>query len=125
MNFLVRWIITAIGVGAAVWLIPGINTIGANSTISVFAMALVLALVNISIKPVLKVLSMPITILTLGLFYLVLNACLLELAAWAALNIFGSGIAISSFGSALLGSIVISIVSAITSSIWDKNDDKK
>ena len=122
MNFVVRWIVTAIAVGAAVWLVPGISTVGSDSTIAIGALALVLSLINVSLKPVLKVLSFPITVITLGVFYLILNALMLELAAWAATGIFSSGIAIDGFGSAVFGSIVISIVSAIVNGILGNND---
>ncbi len=67
-------------------------------------------------------LSLPITVITLGIFYLIVNALLLELAAWAATGIFGSGIAIDGFGSALIGSIVISIISAIANGIIGAED---
>ena len=117
MNFIIRWIVTAIAVGAAVWIIPGITTIGSNSAIAVAALALVLALINVSIKPILQALSLPISILTLGIFYLIVNALLLELAAWMAGGLFASGIVIDGFASAFLGSIVISIVSAIVNSV--------
>ena len=117
MSFIIRWIATAIAVGVAVWIVPGISAVGNNATLAVAALALVLSLINVSLKPILQFLSLPITVITLGIFYLVVNALLLELAAWAAGGIFGSGIVIDGFGSALLGSIVISIVSAIVNGI--------
>ena len=83
MNFLIRWIATAVAVGVAVWLLPGISTVGPNGTIAIVVGALVLSLINISIKPIAQVIGAPITVLTLGLFYIVVNALLLELAAWA------------------------------------------
>ena len=122
MNFLIRWIVTAVAVGAAVWIVPGISSVGPNATIAVAAMALILSLINVSLKPVLQALSLPITILTLGVFYLVVNAFLLELAAWAASGLFGSGIVIDGFFPALLGSIIVSIVSAIVNSMIGNNE---
>ena len=117
MNFIIRWIVTAIAVGAAVWIVPGLEAIGSNATVSVIVLALVLALINTSIKPVLQFLSLPISVLTLGIFSLIVNALMLELAAWLAGGIFGSGIAISGFGAAFLGSIIISIVSALVNGL--------
>lgn len=117
MNFIIRWLVTAVAVAAAVWIVPGITTVGNDATIAIIVGALVLSLVNIAIKPVLQLLSLPITVLTLGIFYLIVNALLLELAAWAATGMFGSGIAIDGFGSAFLGSIVISIISAIVNNV--------
>lgn len=117
MNFIIRWLVTAVAVAAAVWIVPGITTVGNDATIAIIVGALVLSLINIAIKPVLQLLSLPITVLTLGIFYLIVNALLLELAAWAATGMFGSGIAIDGFGSAFLGSIVISIISAIVNNV--------
>ena len=116
MNFLIRWIVTAVAVGAAVWIVPGITTVGPNGTIAIAVGALVLSLVNVAIKPLAQMLSLPITVLTLGIFYIIVNALLLELAAWASTGLFGSGIAVAGFGSAFFGSIIISIVSAIVNS---------
>ena len=122
MGFVVRWIATAVAAGVAVWIVPGITTVGSDATLAVIALALVLSLINVSLKPILQFLSLPITVLTLGIFYLILNALILELAAWASTGIFGSGIAIDGFGSAFIGSIVISIVSALVNGILGKND---
>lgn len=120
MNFILRWLATAIAVGVAVWIVPGIIVVGGNGGFAVVALALVLSLINISLKPILQLLSLPISVLTLGIFYLVVNALMLMLAAWAASGMFGGGIAIDGFGSALLGSIVISIVSAIVNGVIGK-----
>lgn len=117
MSFLIRWVVTAIAVGAAVWIVPGITTVGSDATVAVIAGALILSLINISIKPILQILSLPITVFTLGIFYLIVNALLLELAAVVGTSLFGSGIAVNGLGSAILGSIVISIVSAIVNSV--------
>ena len=75
--------------------------------------ALALALVNATLKPILALLSFPITIVTLGLFYLVLNALMLELASYLSREIFHAGISIESFGSAFFGAIIISIVATV------------
>ncbi len=122
MNFIIRWIATAIAVGAAVWLVPGITTVGSDATIAIAVGALVLSLINIVLKPILQVISLPITVLTLGVFYVIVNALLLELAAWAATGLFGSGIAVDGFGAAFIGSIIISIVSAIVNSVLGGKD---
>ena len=117
MNFIIRWIVTAVAAGAAVWLVPGITTIGSDSLMAVVAFALVLSLVNAVIKPAAQFVSFPLSVLTLGIFYLIVNALMLELAAWASAGLFGSGIAVASFGSAFAGSIVISIVSALVNGL--------
>ena len=106
MSFLIRWIVTAIAVAAAVWLIPGIEIIGGDSAwVGIVIFALFLSLI-------------------LGIFYLVVNTALLYLAAWLANGLFGVGFWISGFGSAFLASIVISIVSAIVNAIVAGDNNK-
>lgn len=118
MGFIIRWLVTAVAVGVAVWLVPGIDIIGGTSAWAGIALfALVLSLVNISVKPVLQVLSLPVTVLTLGIFYLIVNTLMLYVAAWLANGIFQVGFDIATFGSAFVASIVISIVSSIVNAL--------
>lgn len=124
MNFVIRWLATAIAVGVAVWLVPGIEAIGAEAWVAVVLVSLILSLINISIKPILQVLSLPITCLTLGIFYLVVNTAMLYLAAWLVANIFAAGLSIASFGSAFVASIVISIVSSLVNSLIGNEDTR-
>ena len=98
--------------GAAIWLVPGIEVVGGAYAAPVFT-ALFLALVNACVKPVLKVLSLPLTIMSLGLFSLVINAFMLELASYLARNITHAGILIDGFGAAFFGALVISIVTSL------------
>lgn len=109
-KFLVRWVITAIAVSFAITLIPCITFNSENSlTASIFVFSMFLALINVTIKPLLQALSLPVTILTLGLFALVVNTGMLYLAAWCSTSFFGIGAAITDFGSAFIASILISI----------------
>ena len=110
MNFIIRWIVTAISVAAAVWLVPGIEILSNSASwVGIVFFALILSLINMSIKPV--------TVLTLGIFYLVVNTLLLYIAAWLANGLFGAGFYIASFGSAFVASIVISLVSALVNGL--------
>ena len=114
MNFILRWLGCAIAVAVAVWIVPGISVIGGDSSwVPVVITALFLALINLSLKPLLQVLSLPVTVLTLGIFALIVNALMLELASWLAGSIFGAGLVISGFGAAFIASIIVSIVSAL------------
>lgn len=123
MGFVLRWIVTAVAVAAAVWVVPGIEVSSATeSWVGVAVFSLFLALLNMSIKPILQILSLPITCLTLGFFYLVVNTLMIYLASWLADSLFGAGIVIGSFGSAFVASIVISVVSAILGSITGANE---
>lgn len=112
MEFLGTWLVTAIATAAAIALVPGINAVG-GSFLGPVMCALALALVNAIIKPVVEVMSLPITIVSLGLFLLIINAFMLEIAGSISISLFGSGIEISSFGAAIAGSIVISLASMI------------
>lgn len=122
MRFIIRWIVTALAVGAAVWLVPGIEVLDGTAWAGIAIVALVLSLINMSIKPILQILSLPVTVLTLGIFYLVVNTLLLYLAAWLANGLFGIGFHIATFGSAFVASIVISIVSALVNGILGPAD---
>lgn len=118
MNFIIRWIVTAIAVGAAVWIVPGIEIVSTGeSWVGIAFFALILSLINMSVKPILQVLSLPVTVLTLGIFYIVVNTLLLYIAAWLANGLFGAGFYIASFGSTFVASIVISIVSALVNGL--------
>lgn len=114
MNFLGRWIITAIAVALAVWLVPGLHTVGGSDAIyGVIVMALALGLVNSVVKPIVQFLSFPVTVITLGIFLLVINAAMFALASWLSTSVLGMGVVYDDFGSALIGALIVSFVSAI------------
>lgn len=114
MEFIGTWLVTAIACAVAIGIVPGIEAVG-GSYEGPLMCALALALINASIKPVAQVLSLPLTVATLGLFYLVVNAVMLQLASGISLSLFGSGIEIHGFGAALMGSVVVSIASMVLS----------
>ncbi|MDO4539423.1 MAG: phage holin family protein [Coriobacteriales bacterium] len=115
MQFLMTWLVTAIAAAFATWIVPGMVELGGVAGIVVFALSI--ALVNASVRPIMQVISLPITIVTLGIFHFVINALALNLASWLSLNIFNMGVYVVDFWAALWGSIVISIVSSIVGSI--------
>lgn len=89
MNFIIRWLVTAIAVGVAVWIVPGMDLLGGTDAwVGIAIFGLILSLINISIKPIMQVLSLPISVITLGIFYLVVNTLMLYIAAWLANGIF-------------------------------------
>jgi putative membrane protein len=105
MRFLARLLLNALAIMVAAWLVPGLILSGG---ISALLAGLVLGIVNTLVKPVLLLLTLPFTLLTLGLFIFVVNAICLGLTA-AVLP----GFDIDGFGSAFLGAIVVSVVSWI------------
>jgi len=115
MKLLIRWIITSIAVAAAVWLIPGIRIEGTTGWWAVVVMALILGLVNAILRPILAFLSCGFIVLTLGLFIFVVNGLTFMAGSWIAVNWFNVGFYVDNLWSAILGSIVVSIVSFLLS----------
>jgi putative membrane protein len=103
MGFLVRTFITAFALWVATELVPGIWV---RDLFSLVLAALVFGLVNAFVRPVLVLLSLPLTIVTLGLFLLVVNAVMLWLTAWVL-----PSFQVVGFWPAMFGSIVVSLVS--------------
>ncbi len=104
IGFIVRTAITAVALWVAVSIVPGLE---ANDVRTLLLAAIVLGIVNAIVRPVAVVLSIPVTILTFGLFLLVVNAGMLSLVAWLV-----PAFTVAGFAAALFGSVVISIVSA-------------
>ncbi len=114
MRILLRWLITAVAIYLTAWLMPGIRITTPNAFVVVAVMAVILGLVNAIVRPILAFLSCGCIILTLGLFMLVINAFTLWLSAQIA-QAFGIGFYVNGFWPALLGSIVISVISFVLS----------
>jgi putative membrane protein len=111
-KLLVRLIVNAIALWAAVQLVPGLSYEGGPVTL--FLVALIFGLVNALVRPLITLLTCPLIMVTLGLFVLVINGIMLALTAWLS-QLFNLGFFVDGFWAALLGAIVISIVSALLS----------
>ena len=120
-KFLLRLVITALALYAAVQLVPGIHYDGDWTTLA--GMALVFGLVNALVRPLLTVLSCPLIILSLGLFTLVINAAMLLLATRVA-GLFGVTFFVQDFVAAFWGALVISITSAILSVFLHEEEER-
>lgn len=106
MRFVVNWLINAGALYVTAWLVPGI--VVSRGVGPLLLAALVIGLVNAVVRPILVVLTFPITVLTLGIFYLVLNGFLFYLAA--ALT---PGFRLEGFWAAVLGAVVMSLVGMV------------
>ena len=113
-KFFLRWAINAIALYVAVQFVAGINLEG--SWTGLLWLALIIGLLNALVRPVLKLLTFPLIILTLGLFTVVINTIVLMLTSSIG-QAFNLGLTVDGFWSALLGSIVISLVSVVLSLI--------
>ncbi len=113
-RFLIRWGINALGLYAAIKLVPGIHF--SSSWLAIFWLALIFGLINALLRPLLKLLTCPFILLTLGLFTLVINTFLFWLTSLIGRG-FGIAIAIAPpvFWNAFFGAIIVSIVSIAVS----------
>lgn len=102
-GIIIRTLIIALGIWVADMLVPGIRV---ESAVSLVFAAIALGLINAVVRPLIVLLTLPFTLLTLGLFLLIINAGMLQLADW-----FVSGFEVDGFFSAVFGSIVVSLVS--------------
>ncbi|MFD0564458.1 phage holin family protein [Kitasatospora saccharophila] len=114
-NFVIKTLINAAAIWVAAWIVTGITLTGDNDdwqhkTLTVIGVALVFGVINILIKPVVKLFSLPLYILTLGLITFVINALMLWLTSWASdkLNL---DFHVEGFWSALLGALIVTVVS--------------
>ena len=105
MRLLLHWILSALAVWIVAHLVPGISVSGPKAALIAAA---VIGLINATIGLLLKILTFPLTIITLGLFWLVINALMLELAAGLV-----NGFYVRNFFAAFIGAIVLSIVSSV------------
>ena len=116
MHILIRWAITIVALVVAAWLVPGIH-VASNAFTAFAAMAVILGLVNAIVRPILKLLSCPVILLTLGLFVFVINAFTLWLASTIAVNFFHVGFYVNGFYPAFFGALIVSIVSVILNAL--------
>ena len=135
MEIVARTIGNAAGLWLATRLLSGLSVPEGVSTaqmwLNLLVLGLVLALVNSLVKPVAKFLTFPLYIITFGLFSLVVNGAMLSLTGWltdhiGALGAGGSvplGLEVSTFGSAIIGSIIISVISSIIAAMLVSRED--
>lgn len=102
-RFLVHWLVVAIALAATAWLLPGVDI---SSWAALLIGALVLGFVNAVVRPLLVILTLPVTVLTLGLFYLVVNGVAFALAAYIV-----PGFQVAGCGWSILGALSVSLFS--------------
>ncbi len=105
LRMLLHWVVTALAVWITSRVVPGFYVNGASAALIA---AVVIGLVNATIGLFLKIITFPLTILTFGLFWFVINAIMLELA-----SAFVPGFHITTFGAAFIGAIVLTLVNTL------------
>ncbi|MGH7708099.1 MAG: phage holin family protein [Vulcanimicrobiaceae bacterium] len=108
-NFIIRLVINALALLAVAYVVPGVHVVGFGAALIA---AIVLGIVNAILKPILIILSLPIEILTLGLFTFVINALLFWLVAH-----FVPGFTVDGFLAAFLGALLLTVVSFLLSQL--------
>lgn len=115
IRLLLRWLVLAAAIALTAWLLPGFNVEGGWGTY--LWLAFLFSLVNVILGPLLHLLSLPLTILTLGLFALVVNAALVGITAWIS-----SDLSVDGFFPALFAAILIAIFTAALSVVVPDRD---
>ena len=127
MRFLLRLLANAAALAVATWLLGGI-TLTAGGTgdkvLVLLLVALIFGIVNAVVKPVFTLVTAPLVLLTLGIFLVVINALMLLLTSWLA-GRFGLGWQVDGFWTALLGSLIVSVVSFVLNAFVPDRDDRR
>jgi putative membrane protein len=117
VRLIVRLLASAVALAVAAWLVDGISVgpgTDAERALTLLGVAVIFGLVNAFVRPILRLLTLPLVVLTLGLFLLVLNALMLLLTEWIAER-FDLAFQVDGFWSAVLGALVITVVSFLIS----------
>ncbi len=123
---LTRLIANAAALAVATLLLPGIHLDAASPGHKAFAIVLVATIfgvLNTLVRPLLKLLTLPAIVLTLGLFLLVVNACMLMLTSWVGRQV-GLGWQVDGWLSAIIGSVIISLVSALVGGLLQTGEKR-
>ena len=123
MKLVIRWVIAAVALFVAAWLVPGISVDGGGWVVYA-VMAVILGLVNAIIRPLLKLMTCPLIMLTLGLFTLVINGVTLWLSSYIAYRVFDLSFRVRSFWAAFLGALIVSVVTVVLSAFVKEDKDK-
>ena len=124
MNLLVKLVGNAIALAIATWLLADITLNGSTTgkrILTLLVVAAIFTVVNAIVKPIVKLLSLPFIILTLGLLLFVINALMLMLTSWIAGKL-DVAFHVEGFGTALLGALIITIVSWFLSAVLPDGD---
>ena len=127
MRWILRLLANAAALAIATWILSGITLTGSTTTskiVTLLIVALIFGVLNAIIKPIFALVTIPLLLLTLGLFLIVINACMLLLTSWLA-GLFDLGWSVDGFWTAVLGGIIISIVSFVLNVFLPDPDDKR
>ena len=127
MAWILRLLANAAALGVATWLLTGITLTAPTTERKVFALvivALIFGILNALVKPIFKLVTAPLLLLTLGLFLLVINACMLLLTSWVS-GLVDLGWHVEGFWTAVLGALVVSVVSFLLGAFLPDPDERR
>ncbi|MBZ0266616.1 phage holin family protein [bacterium] len=116
-TFLTKWAVLSLALAATAWLLPGVHV---HSVGALLGAAIALGFLNAVLKPLLVLLTLPLTIVTLGIFYFVLNAILFALG-----SVLVPGFTVDGFGWAFLGALLMGALSTVLSSLLGPGDESR
>jgi putative membrane protein len=125
MRLLLRLIVNAVALMVATWLLTGITVSGGSTSrnaATLVVVAVIFGIVNAIVKPVLRFVSMPFVILTLGLLLLVINGLMLLLTSWISGKV-GVSFHVDGFWTAVLGALILSVVSSVLNRLVPERRD--
>ncbi|MGD0706254.1 MAG: phage holin family protein [Trebonia sp.] len=128
MKILIRFLVIAVALAVAAWLVPGIRLTGHNDTTKVetlLIVAVIFGLINVLIKPIIKTVGCAFYVLTLGLFALVVNGALLLLTSWIAYDKLHEPFHVLNFGSAVVGALIVSVISWVAHLVIPDDGDRR
>jgi putative membrane protein len=117
MRLLLNWVLSALAVWIVAQVVPGVHVSGATAALIA---ALAIGFINATLGALLKIITFPLTLVTLGLFWFVINALMLELASAVV-----PGFNVRGFGAAFIGAIVLSIVNLVLKAIVMPQKDQR
>jgi putative membrane protein len=127
MRLILRLLANAAALAIATWALSGITLTGSSTTnqiVTLLIVALIFGILNAIIKPIFALVTIPLLLLTLGLFLIVINACMLLLTSWLA-GVFNLGWHVEGFWTAVLGGLIISVVSFILNVFLPDGDKRR
>ena len=117
MGILISLVVNGLALYAAVWLLEGVDFTG--NFVGFIALAAIFAVVNTFIKPIIRILTLPISAITLGLFLIVVNGLMISFTAWLA-GQFDIGFTVTNFWDAILAGVITAIAGWIVSMVTDR-----
>lgn len=122
-KFIWKWLVNALALYVAIAFTPGIHPQGDGGWVSLLWLAAIFGLVNALLRPILMILSCPLILLSFGLYILVINTFMFEIAGFIGRS-FQVGFSVDNFGAAFIGALIVSVINLFFSGLF-KDDDKK